>query len=185
MARQNIKRFSWIVLGCAVLSWCIVGVLFWRINADESDYLTREQQSQVSSGQAQSAAVAHAAVVRSSAEASQANAALAVDPVAFATLVQSVAAASGASVQISDALPENISTGATGNATTLYAFAFAVQVDGSFSSVMRALQLLQTLPAPSSIEEVDLALSPGSGSQAASWQMNVRIHLVTTDNISS
>lgn len=102
------------------------------------------------------------------------------DAVAFIQSVESVGSASGATVAISAisaSLPDGAKPGTIGTITA------HVSVSGSWSGVMRALELLEDLPYRSSVEKVSLATSIPAGDRGSqgvrAWTASVDLSAST------
>ena len=108
-----------------------------------------------------------------------------VDVLSAVNTIESVGVSAGVTVHVSDARTESSIAGNPGG-LTLSAIGFVVTAEGTFTGLMRALLLLETLPLPTVIEEVELARPPiDETSGNVPWHLNVRLRLLTTANISS
>jgi hypothetical protein len=99
--------------------------------------------------------------------------------------IKSVGTAAGVSIKISGALPTTVPKNQKG----VQAVAFILESTGSFSAMMRALALFESLPLPSSIEIVDLSREGQGGGASSrtppSWHLNLKLRVITTATVSS
>ena len=71
----------------------------------------------------------------------------------------------------------------------IHAIAFAVEADGTYSGIIKTVQLLESLPLPITVEQYDLSLTPVANSggvpSRTPWHISIRVRLLTTSNIIS
>ncbi|MDO8514407.1 MAG: hypothetical protein Q7S50_02590 [bacterium] len=181
-------RFSYIALctlGALVLAWAAVGYFAWTIHSDEIARTVYVEDIQQSSMKDASAVRAHALAEETVKERTQLDELLKVDVVSIANMIESVGKAVGVEMKLGAAQPENAP--ASDTSIRINAVGFVVEAQGKFSALMRAVQLFETLPVPSSVLRIDIERTPssGSGSALAPWHMNVYIRVLTTADISS
>ena len=90
--------------------------------------------------------------------------------------------AAGVKLHLSDALPENSARG--GNSGDLRAVGFQLQADGTFPSIMRAVQLFESLPVLASIQRLDISHTESSEA-GGQWHLSAYIRVLTSAAISS
>jgi hypothetical protein len=112
------------------------------------------------------------------------------DVISVADTIEGIGKIAGVKLTIGSATSESTKPkkGATGGAQ-LHAVSFVVEASGTFSALMYAAALLETLPVPSSVESLEfehVPLSAVSESAASSgWRLIARIRVVTASDISS
>jgi hypothetical protein len=99
------------------------------------------------------------------------------DLVGLVDAVDAVGKVAGLNLQISNVQPEAQKKGTP--AGTPIPVNFVVQADGTFAQLDRLVELLNSFPIPSIIQQLDLN---GSGS---SWHMTAHIHVLTVSETSS
>ncbi len=141
-------------------------------------------QIQVMAAQAENAAVQNKQNLHNLAPSTADNTAnlnslLNVDVLGIASDIEDAGKASGAATVIGAASSQSVKVS---GATDLHTLEFIVTASGTFSQVMRAAQLFESLPLASTIEELDFS-HQSSGTPA--WQLSARIKVLTTADISS
>ena len=184
MHRSLIPYFSWIALVLAIALWAGVGY-FLKVIADEEF----TQTSRVSDAQQES--VRQEAMLRIHAIARETKDARAelektaqVGVVEILETIERVGRDAGVSIEIGEVL----SSPGTGSASIVRSAAFVVESEGTFGKIMHAAALLESLPIPSSIDEIQFEQLPSSGSGRSGtslWRLVVRMHFLTTADISS
>jgi len=181
-----IKVFAWVAFAACIGAW--TGV--WFLDSAIADAAASREEERQSADQrlTRDAALARAqALIDDTAEErAQLSQLVSVDVVAAANTIESIGAASGATVKVVSANPEALSS-ANGAAASLHAIGLSVSAEGSFAAVMRAAALLETLPFPALVEQLDLTLVPDSGAPAKKprWRLSEQVRLLTTAVISS
>jgi hypothetical protein len=172
----------------AIVAWIGVGLFAVTILSDAAshDANARETSSSLTT-------ISRASALRSLAAdtadgRTQLNAIVAVDPASLANTVTSVGQAAGVTITITDAnsvsSPVVAQASGPGVSTPIQAFSITANATGSFASLMYAASLLESLPLPSSIQELQLAASaPDTQTGKVSWQLNAQIHIITASNI--
>ena len=173
---------AWVAFLLAIVAWAGVVLFAFSIQTQESDHTTHVQAAQAQTSQDSKLSYVHALVTESAGDRSELDSLVNVDPATLADLVNTAGKSSGAAIQISDASSDNApSTGAAGT----QAFGFIAGSAGSFATVMYAAQLLETLPVPSSIQEIQLVHVTNPSTPGATWQMNAQVRVITASAISS
>lgn len=178
MLRQTITQLAVLSVFLAVLAWGAVGYLVWDTMQNIAAKSDMSNVSKSSFAQRSLDAHIHALAISTATDRSQLNELFNADIVSIVNIIETAGSSVQAPTQITDA-----SQAKSANASPVHTIVFTTQSIGSFSSLMRASELFETLPIPSSIEQVDLVRS-GEG-KIPQWHMNTRIRVLTTSNISS
>ncbi|MDP2648666.1 MAG: hypothetical protein U1D26_01185 [Patescibacteria group bacterium] len=107
------------------------------------------------------------------------------DVIEIVDLVKAAGKSAGVSLQLSSALPESFPAVQPVSGPSVNAIGFVVQGQGSFSSLMHAERLFESLPVAASVNRLDISRNPGSKGSSGDWNMNVYIRVLTTAPISS
>lgn len=109
------------------------------------------------------------------------------DIVSSAKVIESVGAAAHVSLKVSGAFAEQASPPPSAAAYPLHAIGFSVEATGSFAAVMKAAELLDTLPLSTTVEQFDIAQIPQdpSAKGGTQWRLTERIRLLTDSDLSS
>lgn len=179
--RNRIVYIAWASLLFALLAWCEVGYFAYTVTTKEAD---REAGlSSLNSVTAKEYSAAQITALESSTADSRAalQAFTQVDPVALAALIESGGKSIGVTINLSNALPQSQI-----QKTGLNVLGFTTQTQGSFASLIRVAEMLEELPAPSSIQALNLAVVPNAaGAAAAQWNLQVQMRVLTTTPVSS
>ena len=108
------------------------------------------------------------------------------DPLKITTLIAQAAQQAQVTIDISNPTAENAST--ISKDIVIQKFGFVANTRGTFSEVMRALTVLETLPAAVSIDTIDISLdSSGIKNKTTThlWQMNAHLQIFITNNTGS
>lgn len=180
MRQRNIVLL-WVTLCLAITAWAGAILFAWLLLAMVQDRsILAGNSERTISKQATAAkmrALARDTIVERRLLDKKAN----VDVLSAVDAIESVGKISGAEVRVSDAQKEPTITGNP----SVNIVAFSVEAQGTFSAVMRALAMLETLPLPVSIRQFDLGRSSDNGSDAGMWRLSLQLSLLTTANISS
>lgn len=176
---------QWFLLGLALIAWAAVGLFAWTITSDEADRLMHTENANTASTKRASAVRTHALALDTEKQGAELGNLLNVDVVSAAYTIEAVGKSAGVSVQLGDAVPENVPT--TSDTVPIKAVGFTVEAQGKFSALMRAAKLFETLPLPSTLVRLDLEHTPSSqGSKPTDqWHLNAYIRVLTTSDISS
>ncbi len=172
----------------ALALWAMVALFATWISNDENMLVTQLQAAQRAAILQSSSEQTHAVLLATENDRASLDQLISVDVVSVATLLQKAGTASGVAVKIDSATPSM--SAETPSGATFQTIDFALEADGSFASLMHALQLFATLPIPSSIGQVDLqvanVLPTASGApHNGSWHMTVLVHVITNGAPSS
>lgn len=151
-----------------------------------------QYQSEISSRMSAQAREAAQARVRSlAAETEHKRAALAkyvvVDPIEATKMIESVGVAARVTLRVNDVSPETIPLPPGSGARPLKAVGFLIEATGSFSAIMKAARLLETLPLPTAVRQLDIAQVPADQNAKGPplWRLNMRIRLLTDSTLTS
>jgi Tfp pilus assembly protein PilO len=122
-----------------------------------------------------SAALLHSAVEESTDMRTQLERVASADVVSLATAITQAATAAGAVVRVTDVGPvPDIDVGRA-KQTGVHTVGYSVEATGTFAQLASVVALLETLPAPSSVDQFTLArVSGGNG-----WRLSVRLRVLT------
>lgn len=183
---RNITFISWIALLIAIVAW--VGVGFFAVTIQAAAASDSLHMKELSSSSIQTSRISslQKLVSETADDRATLNTIALVNPASLADTITNAGSSAGVAIDISDA---NSANGPSINgAPAAHAFSFIASATGSFASVMYAMTLLQSLPVPSSIQQIQLISAPTTAGAAAvkpSWQMDAQINVVTASDISS
>ena len=187
--RRDLTLLSWILLAIAICAWIMAAVFLWLIQSENASYVAGLGDAQITAKQDATAEYVHGVVRDAAGDADELNKILQIDPVAFVKKVQAAGRETGVDIRISSVFPENVSLRTKPkDAPPIYAFGFTVESEGSFASLIRVLRVLETLPAPASIGQIDfdhVGATERAGVPTGPWKITVRVRVLTTTNISS
>ena len=170
----------------AIIAWMGVGLFAYQISlledARDADAHSSQQQSQ----QSVQASYLHGIVLNSVEQRAQLDTLTAIDPTSLAEMINTAGTSAGVSLAISNASAENVSS--VGGKTIAQGFSFLTTSQGSFASVMYAAALLESLPIPSVVQEINFTHTeamPGATGNKAAWQMNAQVQILSASNVSS
>src|SRR3989344_3752427 len=185
MLRRAIPYLSWICLLAAVAAWAGAGYFAWTISARADARAERLAALEQESARHAAGLRLHA-LARETREARDALEGIARPGII--EMIESIEAAgrdAGISLEIGEA-----AFAPSDPAARTRTLAFTVEGGGTFSKVMHAAALLESLPLPSSVDDVQLENLPAGAaasgrSGAGSWRLVIRIRFLTTADISS
>lgn len=163
--------------------WYLYGSILAAADAHAATQLNAESQAARDAMQARTRALALDTMDARAALLESAHA----DIISSAKLIESVGPLARATVKVSGAAAESGVVQSVGAGRQIHAVGFSVEVTGSFANVLKAAQMLETLPLPATIEQFDLSRVPpdASGTAPAQWRLNERIRLFTGSDLSS
>jgi len=178
---------AYALFAIALLSWVGVVLFAWTITGEQDDRTATLQALQDSSSAQAVNQREHGLLSDTVAERSALDTFLNVDVISVASMISSVGKSAGVNMQLSNALSENAPASQPPTGLPVNAVGFSIDARGQFSRLMRAAQLFETLPLPSSVERFDLERTSGTGGSAPSdsWHMSLFIRVLTTTAISS
>lgn len=116
------------------------------------------------------------------------------DVLGIANMIEEVGGYAGVTVKISGATSESAGGQAKlppgKSAPAIRAINFIAEAEGTFSSLMHAVQLFENLPAIASVQNVELeriqdTAAGSSKSKTPRWRLSARIQVMTTADVSS
>lgn len=179
MSERIINIGSWFALALALAALAGAGYFGWQISKDKLARAEALQSAQESATRREAAARVHALAVDTQAQRERLKGFLDVDVLSAVEVIEAAARAAKVKMEVGSAQSENAPSGSD----SVKAVGFHVSAEGSFAALMRALQLFETLPLPSSV--VRFELERASGSTGAPWRMNAYIRVLTTAPVSS
>lgn len=173
-----------LVLSC--VAWGGVWFLFSAVNAAAATHT--QTQASVESASARNAAKARmrALALDTADKRARLVELVHVDVIAAAKLIESVGPAAHVSLKVSSASEEQANLGST-SGHPLRAVGFSIDAVGSFADIIKAAELIDTLPLPIVSQQFDILQLPSdpSGKSAPQWQLTERIRLFTDNALSS
>ena len=172
--KRSENYLALLLLVLALLACAAVVYFQWMINDAETAYGASVQNAQQSFTAQNSAVAMHAEAQDTASARQKLDALLSPDVASVAATLRGIGKTTGAQVVLGGALPESTPTNASGQ-SSLSAVSYSLEADGTFASLMRTLQLIETLPLPSRVERFDIQQSQGT-----SWHMSVSIRVLST-----
>ncbi len=176
MLVRTTKYVAWLMLALAIAAWAGVGLLEWAIVRDRTAFAEGRLAAREQALQYETAARTHAMVQGTERERARLESMAQVGVVGAADIIEEAGKISGVRITIGGATPENALVKAPG--IPVQGVGFAVNGEGNFSTLVRALQLFEALPLPSVVRRYELERS-GSSSKSA-WIMRAYIVTLTT-----
>lgn len=172
---------SFVAFAVGLAAWAGVWFLFSDVSARLADRAQSLSDTSAQSAQQSDQIALHALVADTAQTRTQLAGAVDTDVVSIANDIDAAGKASGAQTTIGSA---SIITPA-GSPQGLNELEFLVQSTGSFAQVWRAAQLFETLPLPSTVNQVDFEQLPNSGKGPSEWQLTAHIDVLTSAQVSS
>lgn len=184
MQRDSTYIRSWASLLIAILAWIAAGYFLMTVLQMQSEreaYLADAAAANIQEGQA--------AQLRVAARETEADRAT-LDRIANTDVLVAVNAiesvnASGTVARVTSAQPVKANPKA---GTQLNIVDLSVHADGPFSSLMHIVQLLETLPFATSVQELDLSTVQADKTQkntSNAWSLNMRLRFYTSATLST
>ncbi|MDO8521701.1 MAG: hypothetical protein Q7S08_00225 [bacterium] len=188
--KHNTAVFAWTAAVAAVAAWVAVFMYASWISAELDARVSQTADVQSVSERAIAAIRLHALARDTQIERAQLDNLTHSDVIGVANTIDSIGKIAGVALKIGGATPESSGQKKGANGTpALHAISFVVEASGTFSSLMHAAALLETLPSLSSVQSMEfehVALSGDSkSSKSSSWRLTARIRMLTTADISS
>jgi len=169
----KITSFAWFMVIVAILVWTGFGLLAWQLAEERAGYAAAKADA-ITRAQQADAGSRLATLVRDTKEQREYLEELShADVIAAAATIEAAGEAAGAQLTIDGATEASRAEGAP---STLQASIVVASARGSLATLMRVVQLLETLPFPSVVEGVELRMIGDS----ADWHLTARIRIVTT-----
>src|SRR3989344_6463692 len=176
----------WVTALLAIALWIGVGYFAWTIYSQES--LSAEKLADLDQESVRQAASLrlHALVRDTKEERTKLEDIARVDIIAMLESVEQVGRDVGIPIEIGPA----ISTSDSDSGKRVRSVGFVIEGEGSFAKVMHAAALLDALPKPSFVDELQFEMIPanstGTKKPAGSlWHLVVRMRFISTADISS
>ncbi len=182
---------AWVSAAGAACVWAGVMIFAFSIGSVAQSAVALSGSAQTASDQQLAALKMHTLAQAIAPARTELNIILQTDPLTLADLITQVGPDAGVALRVSDASPETLPVSSVTTAPSsagvhkLTALNFVVEADGGFAGLIRAATLLETLPVPSTIRQLDLVRTEAQGSTRSPWQMDVRVQVLTTSQISS
>lgn len=185
MRPSSLISGSWVALVLAVIAWGGAGYFIWSVLG-----LQQAHDQYVGNAQAATIEQTQSAQVRSIArETINERAALervaSIELLAAVNMIESIGDTAGVKVQVRDAQTEKTIVGKAGT-PPINVVNLSVQTQGSYATVMRVFEMMETLPIPVVVQRASFIRSQAADSgKAVLWNLDVGLKLFTTATISS
>ncbi len=157
----------------ALAAWAGYGGFFWLLGEERAAYTVALEDSEREALRGESAARTHAAVAGTERERAALENLLNITILQAVEAIEQAGDAAGASnMTIGAATP----TEAPKNLT---AVSIVANATGSFATLMRAVQLLETLPIPAALEQFELIQSEGGKNV---WNLTAHVRILMSAN---
>lgn len=178
---KHLSFISWVALFLTLCALFAEGLFAWNIQNDEGNRAAALLSAEQSSAVQDSSVRMHAIAQDSAPERAALSGLLGSDVVVIVTQLEGVGKTAGVTLKLSGALPETPPAGLSGG-SSIQAVGFAIEADGTFAALMRAIQLFETFPVPSSVERLDMQHATTGG---GSWHLSLYIKVLMDASSSS
>lgn len=183
MKISKLTLIAWGGVAAALVAWGLVLMFAWTISSQASEHSLLAGDSEAVLAREIASLRLHA-LARDTKEAREQLDLLATSEIVeIADIIERVGLATGAKVKISGANPEPAQQPNAKN-PPLHAINFLVETEGSFSTLMHTVALLEALPVLSSIQNLEFERVQNSGGSAkdksALWRLNANVKVMTT-----
>ncbi len=163
--------FSILLMTLALALWGAYGYIVLSFGSERDAYATLLSDNEMKDARERAVSRLRGSVRDTREERETLESLVAVDVIQAVSTIEAVGEATGATVRID---------GATSGAASEHVrtIVVAVTLEGSQASILRALTVLETLPFPAVVENVDL-----TGTQEGEWSARLRVRFITTSNI--
>jgi hypothetical protein len=185
MKNSSLTSASWIALLIAILSWGAVAFFLsfvLQMQSERAEYVANASQNNVQEGQATQLRVLARETEDERAALTDATN---VDVLSAVNRIESVNA-SGTAVQVVSAQP--VKTSAKATSQQMNVVDLTARAEGSFSSVTRVMQMLETLPLTTTVQEIDMnhaPIDPNAKNNSDTWTLKIRLRFYTTAALST
>lgn len=180
MHTSRIKYLSWAAFLAAICAWGLVGLCTWTIFAAKDARIFRNADSEQTALRQASALRTHALARDTKDVRAQLEAYAYLDVLSIVDTIESVKKDARVGIDIGQALS------AGENATSLaHTVGFIVEARGSFSAITHAAALLQSLPIPSAVDQMQFERMQDAAGSPNLWRLTARMRVFTTADISS
>jgi hypothetical protein len=160
---------SMLMLFVAILAWTGFGGLVFQVESERTDYAEALSRSEEEATRGESAARLRASVESTEAERAALESILNISILRAVEVIEQAGRAAGASdVRIGEATP------VSGASEKLAAVSVVVNASGSFTTIMRAIALFETLPIPATLEQFELEKID----QTNTWKLTARLRVL-------
>lgn len=181
---RSLTLISLVGLLLSIAAWVGVVFLYQTIQIKESERNARHREIAETSRQENDATRLKALMSETKAGRAALDQFTAVDILSAVKTIEGVGKPAGVSIRIENAIP-----GDTTKSGELRSITFVISAEGTFSEMIRTIQLFEAVPLPASIEQVDLSQqsgeSDGKNASQQVWHVNVRLKLLTSTRITS
>jgi Tfp pilus assembly protein PilO len=167
---------SWAMLAAVVVLWGISGYVIYEIGVQKETHVVLIASAQERAIKDSSLVKLRALLNETRASRDTVASAIPNDVLFAVDLIDAAGKVAGVDVEISNAQP-----GASNDKAGVTSVAFVIRSEGSFARLARLTELLGSLPAPSTIEHLELTLNE----KGKSWNMSARLKLLTAGPTSS
>lgn len=164
---MNVVTRSWYALSGALVACVLVWLAIWALEQMQTAQVVAQERARSVQEHAQEIERLRALARDTEATRAALNSLAGIDVVSLVERVEAAGADAGASIKIKNASPE-LSTSSPLRAVTLH-----IESNGEFSTLMREIALLETLPVPSVFDAIRLERASGG------WRMDARLRLFT------
>ena len=179
MNSKNYFAWSFLVLGIA--SWGGVYYFWYTMQASLASYADSMRARAEQSNSSGITARLHTILRDTVDDRMTLDTIMNLDPVKITTLVDAKASSAHVLIKMSNATANT--NPSENKSVSVQSFGFVASASGTFSEVMKALIVLERLPAAISIDTIDIALDQNSttkGPLAHAWHMSAHVQVLTT-----
>lgn len=149
---HTLRLTAWLSFLLSLVLWVVFGYLVWSLHGERAAYVEAAANAQEAELRGQSASRLRASVQDSEVERASLERLLDLTILRAVEMLETTARQAGArDVSIGEATPQG------GSATALTSVSVVVNMQGSFSAIMRATSLYETLTVPSTLEQFEMA----------------------------
>lgn len=161
------KWTAWVMLLIGIISWAGFIGMVTLINSERAEYAALLEESAIQNVRKESQGQLHSLIRETENERGALEAAVRVPIVGVVETIEMAGRAAGVrSITIVEATPQTMT------AKNMRAVSVGLQAEGSFTSFVQAIALLETFPLVTTIEQIQLEKIRDD------WRMNVRLQVV-------
>lgn len=187
MHTNNLTSFAVITVILAILAWSGVALFAYELSHLQDAIVAEREDHIQQTGDRSYLAQVQVLSSQTSLDRAVLERIINVDPVSLVNHIETLESQIGVSMQIANASPSPLPGKLPASAGEYtHAFTFDASAQGSFPSMMQALEILETLPAPSTVENFELQqtqAAQGGGKPAVLWTLRARVLVLTTSNV--
>lgn len=180
--QKKVIIIAWVLITVAFAAWAMVG---YGANAIVFAADARAKNAQLALTKANQVALNQrvAALAQSTQEKrSELSSIINTDLVYIINTIESVGASVGVQTKVSDAAPS--ASVFVSKTESLRGITFSVQTEGTFTQLMHAARLYESLPLLSTVDNLEIERVQRSDGKQAPWAMVIRIKVFTGENVS-